>query len=289
MKLKTYVTGKLRLAAWRVLGGIPRCYPGYLVSGDSRVGDRTSIDMGTTILGSTLGNDSRIGGNVLIWNSVLAEHVIVEDQARLVRSTLSEWTAVQVGASLSGSAVDSFSYIARNAVIAVTQAGRFCSVGPNVVCGAGDHPVHWMSTSPVFYSPLRQCGTAFSAAHPPFEELRPVTIGPDVWIGANAVIRNGITIGPGAIIGATACVTKDVAPYSIVAGVPARVIGARFSPEIVERLLSVRWWDFQVSVLKSNAFRWNATDVRSFLEWAESVRNAEGGGPDALSPTRSDT
>lgn len=104
------------------------------------------------------------------------------------------------------------------------------------------------------------------------DELRPTRIGHDVWIGAGAVIRNGLTIGDGAIIGAQAVVTADVPPYAVVAGVPARTIRLRFPAEFIDRLTAVAWWDFPPDLLRAEAARWRSEDVAGFLAWAESVR-----------------
>ncbi len=105
-----------------------------------------------------------------------------------------------------------------------------------------------------------------------FDELAPVIIGNDVWIGANVVIMNGVTIGHGAIIGATSVVTKDVPPYTIVAGSPARVIKSRFEDHIVQRLLAIQWWDLPIDLITSQSFRWRTADLNCFLTWAEAFR-----------------
>lgn len=142
-------------------------------------------------------------------------------------------------------------YIANGSTIANTAIGKFCSIGPGVRSGLGVHPTHFVSTHPIFYSPKKQAGRTF-ADKEYFKENRPVNIAHDVWIGANAIIADGITIGTGAIIGAGAVVTKDVAPYAIVGGVPARLIRYRFSPDEIDRLLASRWWERDWEWLEKN-------------------------------------
>jgi len=128
--------------------------------------------------------------------------------------------------------------------------------------GGGQHPIYFVSSSPLFYSDNNVFNKYFHKAQ--FQEYLQTSIGNDVWIGANAFIRGGLTIGHGAIIGAHAVVTKDVEPYSIVVGNPARVIKMRFNEEIISKLLKIRWWDWtDVELSRSGSFFENIND---FLE-----------------------
>ena len=122
------------------------------------------------------------------------------------------------------------SYIARNAQAANVSIGKFCSIGPNFCCGLGIHPLDGFSTSPYLYPN----GT---------EEHKPVFIGNDVFIGANVTILDGVTIGDGAVIGAGAVVTKDIPPYAIAVGVPAKTIKYRFDENTQQLLLAEKWWE----------------------------------------------
>lgn len=157
-------------------------------------------------------------------------------------------------------------YIANGTTIANTTIGKFCSIGPEVMCGLGIHPTNLVSTHPAFYSQKRQAGFTF-ADRDFVTENKPVTIGHDVWIGANAVIADGVTIGNGAIVAAGAVATKDVAPYAIVGGVPAALIRRRFSDDIVDRLLASEWWNRDWEWLQKN---WHQTHrVEDFLKLLE--------------------
>jgi acetyltransferase-like isoleucine patch superfamily enzyme len=106
-----------------------------------------------------------------------------------------------------------------------------------------------VSTSPVFYSAKNNLNASFNIEE--FEEFDKTIIGNDVWIGINAFIKGGISIGDGAVIGAYSVVTRDVEPYSIVAGNPAKLIRKRFNDSEVEKLLKVKWWnDDEINIRK---------------------------------------
>lgn len=153
---------------------------------------------------------------------------------------------------LNNVSIDSYSYLAGFNTMMNTKIGKFCSIAENVKIGLGIHPVSsFVSTSPVFYSPSAQCGFTF-ADKSYFTETGIVNIGNDVWIGANAVLMDNVTIGDGAIIAAGAVVTKDVAPYSITGGVPAKHIKYRFDDIIIKALLESRWWDFDKEYIRAH-------------------------------------
>ncbi len=134
------------------------------------------------------------------------------------------------------------SYVSINARISHTTIGKFCSIGPNLVCGWGIHPLNGVSTSPVFFSTLKQPGFTFSETDK-IEERKPIVIGNDVFIGVNVTILDGVTIGDGAVIGAGAVVSKDIPPYAIAVGCPIKIIKYRFDENTIRELLELKWWD----------------------------------------------
>jgi acetyltransferase-like isoleucine patch superfamily enzyme len=140
--------------------------------------------------------------------------------------------------------VGQFSYVNSFSQIRHAKIGRYASIADGVILSPNMHPARWFSTHPRL---VRQSST------PDTEAVgdRRVFIGNDVWIGARAIVMGGITIGNGAIIAAGAVVTKAVEPYQIVAGVPAKVIGYRFSETIIERLEKVQWYNYDVRTLGS--------------------------------------
>lgn len=144
---------------------------------------------------------------------------------------------------ISQSMIEDYTYIARNSCISMTKIGRFCSIGPNLICGWGIHPTNGISTSPMFYSTMKQNGMTLSAADK-IEERTPITIGNDVFIGANVTILDGVTIGDGAVIGAGAVVSKDIPPYAVAVGCPIQIIRYRFDEITRDKLLKIKWWEF---------------------------------------------
>lgn len=130
---------------------------------------------------------------------------------------------------------------------AVRSIGRYCSIAPGVILGDGQHHVDWLTTHPFVESPQYR----LHEQSPIFSKLAASrsVIGNDVWIGANAIVMRGVVIGDGAVIGAGAVVTRDVPAYAIVVGVPARILRYRFPPEIVRRLLKLRWWQYTAKSL----------------------------------------
>lgn len=145
-----------------------------------------------------------------------------------------------------------FVYVSSFTSINNARIGSFCSIGPNVRIGLGMHPTHFISTFPAFYSSRKQCQLTFPNQNF-YEEIGKINIGSDVWIGYGAIILDNITIGDGAVIGAGAVVTRNVPPYAIVGGVPAKIIRKRYNDQEVYKLIEFKWWDKDLDWLKKNA------------------------------------
>lgn len=127
------------------------------------------------------------------------------------------------------------------------KIGKHCSIARYVTLGVTGHNYNWVSTSAAFID--RTLDINNTPPHVP--QKNPVIIGNDVWIGMYAIVNRGIKIGDGAVVASGAVVTKDVPPYAIVGGNPAKIIKYRFSPEIIENLLEIKWWDWDESLIKS--------------------------------------
>lgn len=149
-----------------------------------------------------------------------------------------------------------------------TSVGNFCSIGKDVVLGPGLHPLDLISTH--LFPSVGFYGIVAPENRIPEPEYKPVRIGNDVWIGHRAVVMNGVSVGDGAVIGTNAVVTKDVPPYAIVGGVPAKVIRYRFDEATIARLLALKWWDLPIDWLRDLPFK----DFTACLEILENRKAA---------------
>lgn len=173
-------------------------------------------------------------------------------------TAFSGYNKVHKGANISNSSLGRNTFIGLNCHLVNVSVGSFCSIAHDVRIEDSTHPSHtFVSTSPVFYSTCKQTGQSFVDDNIFNESLtiegRSSIIGNDVWIGANVLIKGGIKIGDGAIVAMGAVVTKDVEPYTIVAGIPAKPIRKRFNDPDIERLLKSQWWKYNDDILRQNA------------------------------------
>ena len=176
----------------------------------------------------------KISGNSVIINTILGKNNSIQ------------------AATLNNSKLGDFSYVGLNGYLNHVDVGKFTCIGPHVQIGLGEHPIKgFVSVHPAFYSPIKQVGLSFSDKFY-FKEFHKTIIGNDVWIGANVVIIGGVKIGNGAVIAAGAVVVKDVPAYSLVGGVPAKIIKSRFEDDEIRKLQEFAWWDRDTEWLKKN-------------------------------------
>ena len=162
-------------------------------------------------------------------------------------SFIHKTSKVESGTQFINSSINKHSFCGYDCDINYCDIGSFTSIANGVIVGGGMHPISWVSTSPVFYIGRDSIKAKFSEYER--EDVKKTIIGNDVWIGNNCLIKQGVNIGTGSVIGMGSVVTKDVEPYTIVAGNPAKIIRKRFDDQLIERLLKSSWWDFSDSKL----------------------------------------
>ena len=190
--------------------------------------------------------------------------LILDSQVEIAHCNFGRFNKVCDRSRLVNSTLGDYSYVATDTKISNTTIGKFCSIGPNVTISMGMHPTKtFVSTHPVFYSLTFPSHNRF-ATEQGFIEHGRVTIEHDVWICQGASICDNLTIGTGAIVAAGAVVTADVAPYSIVGGIPAKFIRKRFETEQIEQLLASQWWEQSDAFLSKHHREFH--DIESFMK-----------------------
>ena len=188
-----------------------------------------------------------------------------EFNSKILRKIYDEKYNMNVGIGSYGCFIPEFNFYSDIII------GNYCSFASGVQFIPGNHPIKDVSTHPFFHRP--EFGFVKKAKD---NNSKPTIVGNDVWIGKNAIILPKCKrIGNGAIIGAGAVVTKDVEPYSIIAGVPAKKIGQRCSDELIADLLDIKWWDWPTEVIKKNIHLFNneldKETVEKFQKLAEGI------------------
>lgn len=197
----------------------------------------------------------------------LSEAPLIHATARVADTVLGRYTEIDEGCVVSECDIGDYSYLIRQTEAWCATIGKFANIASHVRINATNHPV-WRATQHHFAYRAADYW-ADSANETEFFEWRRsnrVHIGHDVWIGHGATVLPGVTIGHGAVIGSGAVVTKDVAPYLIVAGVPAKPLRERFSASIAERLQTLAWWNWSHTALRDALDDFRALSIEAFLE-----------------------
>lgn len=209
--------------------------------------------------GSTVSNTiglvtSKIYNNCRVADSQLGDCSTIGDFSTVRESTLGDHSTIQRNCDIWRLNMGRYSCLGRVSTVQGTKIGSFCALSWNLKIGGDDHDYKMLTTHPFWHNV--GWGIAndkeFSDYYHEKEYEEPCEIGNDVWIGAGVSICRNVKIGDGCVIGASAVITHDIEPYSVVVGMPGRVIKKRFDDKTIERLEKAKWWDLPIDVIKEN-------------------------------------
>lgn len=197
---------------------------------------------------------------------ILSENGLIHETARVVSSSIGEWCELGAFTTMQNTVLGDFSYTGSNCILQNAVVGKFSNIAAQVRIGATDHP---MERPTLHHFTYRRVMYGFDTKDD--EEFfrkrvsRKAFIGHDTWIGHGALIKPEVTVGNGAVIGQGSVVTKDIPPFAIAVGVPAKVIGYRFGDKTIQKLEEIKWWDWSREKIKEN-FNDFLGDIESFVE-----------------------
>lgn len=197
----------------------------------------------------------------------LSEVPLVHETAQVADSTLGRYTEIAAFCSIQETVVGDYSYLMQGCMTFCADIGKFANIAAMVRLNATNHPVdratlhHFTYRASDYWDDAEHEAPFFAA-----RRARKVTIGHDTWLGHGSTVLPGVTVGDGAVVGAGAVVSKDVAPYTIVGGVPAKPIRERFDRRTAERLQSLAWWDWDHQRLRDALDEFRTLTIAEFLE-----------------------
>jgi len=203
-------------------------------------GEGIKIGLGCNIQRTAIGNNVFLGGNVTCIDGAIGDHSVIKSGVHIIK----------------------------------TQMGKFCSIGDDVKIVLGSHPMDMVSTHFTFYAHNKAIKTFSDGMYMTGDEYENVVIGNDVYIGVETLIPGGVTIGDGAVIAARSVVTKDIPPYAVVGGVPAKIIKYRFDEKTIDKLLQIKWWDKEEEWLKKNFKSFHSIEAFMDLVGKDNARDA---------------
>ena len=227
--------------------------------------------MENRIKDSTISDTARLFSNIRLVDSVVKDGVCIGDDSDITSSILAEKSEIGRRNLIRNTRIGRGSYTGTNAIIKNADIGNYCCIGWNISIGGGNHNMNNVSMYTDYWY-HRTFGVDFSQLIGSNETAERVIIGNDVWIGSHANILQGVHIGNGCVIGAGAVVTKDIEPYSVVVGVPAKVRKKRFSDEIIDLLNALQWWNWsEEQIVEKINFLRSTPDVDELKNLLRSV------------------
>ncbi|RCW51717.1 hypothetical protein DFP97_10157 [Paenibacillus prosopidis] len=195
---------------------------------------------------------------------LLTAEPTIHETAALHKCYIGEWTEIGARTRMNEVTFGDYSYCTDEVQINYAEIGKFCSIASHVCINPGNHPM-WRVTQhhATYRRAAYQLAETDDMEFFEWRRSRKVTIGHDVWIGHGVTVMPGVTIGTGAVVGSGAVVTKDLEPYTIAAGVPAKQIKERFSRQVSRKLLEIAWWDWPRDMLEDKFDELN--DVEKFI------------------------
>ena len=175
--------------------------------------------------------------------------------------------------NIKGSNIGEYSYFKSNTTLLSCEVGKFCHIGDNCIIGQAGHRIDLATTYPLHYHFTNAINdVSEDKTKDERRMIKPTLIGNDVYIGESVVIQGGIEIGDGSVIASRSVVTKDVEPYSVVGGIPAKILKKRFSDDIIEDLMNIRWWDFHHDVIRENIDSFTL-EIEEFIRHWSKLKN----------------
>lgn len=212
--------------------------------------DSTYISHDSILQSNTIKDGVKIYKQAEIRDSYIGEHVSIGDHSVIRESKIQSFVAINRRNEINRSIIGKNSYTGIGTIIRSSKIGKFCSISWYASIGGRDHCYNNVTTSSLWRFEIMDTGQSLNTLdHGESEECE---ICNDVWIGSNSVILRGVKVGTGAVIGAGSVVTKDVAPYNIVAGGPAEVLKKRFDSKTISTLLEISWWDWPHEIIRNN-------------------------------------